>query len=184
MRRSVSSAFTLIPMFVGPALLTWVMVGTLIGAFVTRTQPQSLVVIVVLGLFWLISLRFAWGLCFASIDENRLYFWGYRGSDSKPLADIKNVNAISRGRNRRIRITFQERTRMGDNITILPPLSFSNDRFWDVYELLAARAQTAERDTDDRTDPRRADKKRNLVIIGIWFLILIVIIALAKSGGK
>lgn len=73
---------------------------------------------------------------------------------------------------------------MGDNITILPPLSFSNDRFWDVYELLAARAQTTERDTDDRTDPRRADKKRNLVIIGIWFLILIVIIALAESGGK
>ena len=182
MRRSLSSTFTIIPMFALPAFLAWVLIVSILSALIHGTTLGSLITLAIVGFIFALILNYSWKLRFASIDASRLYFWSYRGSSSVPLGDIKQVKAVSSSRNPRIEVVFGDETQMGNKITIMPPLSISGERYWDVYELLIASAVTVEYNIRDIAARRKSDRRMSSAVIGVCIFILILIVSQILKG--
>lgn len=175
MRKTLSGYGTFLLKIGMPLVMGFVFINTLVLSFRPDRPAGLFVVVLLLGLFFGATLRFAWPLCFATADSKNLYVWSLRGSDRVPLVNLKRVVAISRSRTPMIQMEFDPPTKLGKFLTIIPPMDLSREGLWSVYEFLSEHASNADHDAELPNEQSSSTQKQALLV---WLIVVLAIIGL------
>jgi hypothetical protein len=169
--RRISSRWTFFPKYLLPALMSGLMAFAVWRA--TGWGERALYV-VIFGCAVLYTVAFAWDLCHASTDGERLLVKGPFRHDTIPLHEIQAIAGFTRSKWPHIDIVLRRPTALGAELRIMPA------DFWPTYDLLAAHAESKRYDNEYDAAHRSVSGKYAPLAFGLALAFVVIVIAVTK----